>query len=330
MKLTALGKALIKTLVYYDCLDYPLRFDELKLFLFFDSNLIFNEDKLILELDKLKKTNLISYKDGFYFLRIREDDNLVELRKQSHKIVKNKIRKTIKIAERLVIIPFIRLIFISGSLALENIKKDGDLDLLVIAKFGRIWTVRFLMVLLTSLLGVRRKKNSKNVSNKICLNHFITDRSLFIPLKSIYTAQLYAHLKPLLISDIKLLDKFIEDNYWIGKYIYGWDKVKFRIKKSEIKIRQGKISYFIREILEKILNGKIGDWLERVLMIFQENRIRKNPLTYKSGGRVVVNNYCLEFHPDSPEKKIIDKYNQTMRELGFEDMADEKDSGLLK
>lgn len=334
MGLNTLSKAILKTIVYYDCLNYPLTLKDLKLFLFLNSNFILNDKELMSALNELENMSLIFCKDGFYFLEKRTGEDLVELRKKTNNIAKDKMKKTIKIVKKLTIIPFVHLIFVSGSLALGNIKEDGDLDLLVVGKFGRIWTVRFLIVVLTSLLGVRRKKNSKDVSDKICLNHFITDKSLYIPFKSIYTSQLYINLKPLYVRDVNLLEKFFRENSWVGEYVWGWGE-KIKIKNLNFNLGLGEkadkgIVYIIRSAAEKILGGLIGDWIEALLRFLQKRRIERDPLTYKPGGRIVANDYYLEFHPNSQEKFILEKYNKIMKELGFEELADEKDSGLKK
>ncbi|MCG2809108.1 MAG: hypothetical protein L6275_02090, partial [Candidatus Portnoybacteria bacterium] len=68
--------------------------------------------------------------------------------------------------------------------------------------------------------------------------------------------------------------------------------------------------------------------LELLLKRFQEGRIKKDPLTNQKGGRVFFNDEQLEFHPVSPEKLILEKYNQKIRQLRLSELGEEKDSGL--
>ena len=98
-------------------------------------------------------------------------------------------------------------------------------------------------------------------------------------------------------------------------------------------LRKIKLNYFfksIREFKEFILDGLIGNFIESILRKVQQRRIGKDPLTYQSGGRVVFSDKQLEFHPNSPEKWILEKYNQRMKELGLKELGNEKDSGLIK
>jgi len=84
-----------------------------------------------------------------------------------------------------------------------------------------------------------------------------------------------------------------------------------------------------RRYKEMILDTSVGDWLEKKLRKKQEQRIKKDPMTLKPGGRVVFNDNQLEFHPDSPEKGVLEKYNKKLEEIGLAALGHQKDSGLL-
>lgn len=325
MTLSEIENAILKTIVYYDCLDWPLNFKELKLFLFYLNKEKIEEREIKEALNNLKNLNLIESQEDFYFLKNRKE--LLEERFNKYQIAKKKWQIVFKTLRFLKFVPYLRIIFASGSLAFNNAPKESDLDLLIVTKFGRIWLTRFLLVFLTSILRVRRKAGAKDVSDKICLNHFITDKSLFIPWKSIYTSQLYSRLVPIFVEDKNLLFSFFKENSWIGNWIFNWPEIwEEKIKNSR------KFNFkipFLKFILEKIFNTRIGDLLEKILRWYQKRRIERNPLTYEIGGRVIATDYSLEFHPRSPEKTIIEKYNKKMLELGFPQLIEE-DSGLKK
>lgn len=312
-----MNKGVFRAIVYYDCLDYPLDSQELTFFSFMDNG-------------EVKAENLIEVSEKFYFLKGRE--TMIKRRRERNKIAEKKWEKMTRAAWWLKMVPYIRLIFTSGSLALRNTTKESDLDLLIIVKHGHIWLTRFLTLVLLDLLGVRRKRGQLTAPDKICVNHFITDKSLYIPRKSIYTAQLYARLVPILADEDSLLDKFLKANSWVGEYVRGWPTIKN--SKSEIlnskqfQISKSKIQSFIKRLGEKILDTKFGNLIEKVLRKYQLRRIKNYPLTYKPGGRIVADDESLEFHPDSPELRIIERYNKKMIELGFAELAIEKDSGL--
>ena len=223
------------------------------------------------------------------------------------------------------IIPFMKMVLVSGSLAMGNSKDESDIDLIIIAKKKRIWIVRTFVTLLTSILGVRRHSNV--TKNKICLNHYITDKSLRIPFESLYNAQSYLHLINIYDSkeDKKLFRKFQEDNKWIGKYVSNYELSELGGFRS---IKRSKILNSISKLSEFTLAGRAGDYLENALSKIQSNKIKKDPLYKKSGGRVTINNNQLEFHPDSHEANIIPEFNKRMKELKLFEFGEQKDSGL--
>ncbi len=83
------------------------------------------------------------------------------------------------------------------------------------------------------------------------------------------------------------------------------------------------------------MDTKLGDWVERILRKYQLRRINNFHLTHKPGGtlsapnshakrggRVKADDESLEFHPDSPELKIIEEYNKKIMEFGFKDLTE--------
>ncbi|MEA2113657.1 MAG: hypothetical protein U9P63_03330, partial [Patescibacteria group bacterium] len=221
-------------------------------------------------------------------------------------------------------IPFIRLVMVSGSLAMNNTKDRSDIDLLIVSKFGRIWTCRGLTTLFIHLIGQRRHSNL--TKNRLCLNHYLTDQSLKIPCKSLYNSQTYAHLTPIWQNEFSLYKRFQRANLWLRSYLSSYPLAQKGYLRG---IKTNKLLSFFRKMAELILDNRIGTALELLLKGFQERRIKKDPLTGQKDGRVIFNDRQLEFHPVSPEKFILERYNKKMRQLGLGELGKEKDSGLF-
>ncbi len=318
---------ILATLAYYDILDFPLKAEEIFKFLINfshlsgyqrdDRQLTFEEVKK--ELGSLTEGGTIGFGDGFYFLFDRA--YLVPLRLKKEKIAGEKWRKTLRAFRWAGFLPYLRIVFASGSLANRNTDELSDLDVLVAAKHGRIWLARLFLTGLFSIMGARRKPSEKIAPDKICLNHYITDKSLSIAFKSIYNAQTYANLIPVLAAGESLLKDFQKQNSWVLDYVCSWPEfAKPKLKRGFL----GKISTF----LEFLLDNAVGDWLECLAGRYQMRRIKNNPRTYEPGGRVVFNDEQLEFHPQSFEKKVIEEYNRRLAKIGLGELAVEKDSGL--
>ena len=326
---------ILATLAYYDVFDFPLKEGEIFKFLFNFEHLSAAGDgrvpdfgEIKIELETLRSNGAVSFYDGFYFLFDR--DYLVPLRLKREKIAKKKWEKTLCAAKWLKFLPYIEAVFASGSLAMNNTEELGDLDILIIVKHGRIWLSRLLISGLLSLIGIRRKYNQKIAPDKICLNHYITDKSLLIPYKSIYTAQTYINLKPIFVPDPRIVAEFYKANSWIGDYVLNfghnpqhYDSMIYHSKK----LGKSFLKKAVSRIGEAVLDKRIGNWLENLARRWQIGRIEKHKKQDLPGGRVVYNNEQLEFHPGSVEKEIIEKYNQRLITLGLDEFAIEKDSG---
>ena len=326
--MTDLEKSILATLVYYDVLGRPLSSFEVFKYLI-RKNLEIDKDLTLSHiLEALENSQelakLISQKNGFYFLTGTK--KIIKQRIERQKIADQKWKKTKRMVKMLQLIPFIRLVVVSGSLAMDNPKKESDIDLLIITRTGRIWTCRGLTTLFIRLLGQQR--HGLLTENRFCLNHYLTDQSLKIPWASLYNAQTYAHLVPMWEVDgreVPKYNQFQKANQWIGDYLFFYPQSQQGYLRQ---IKPNQSLAFSRKLREFILDRRVGDALEFILRKVQAKRISHDPLTYQSGGRVVFNDEQLEFHPDSPEKGILEKYNQKMKELGLADLAQEKDSGL--
>ena len=68
-------------------------------------------------------------------------------------------------------IPFIRSIRVIGSVSTANADINSDIDISIGSSKGYVWTVRFFVLFIASIFGVRRTKNKKR--DKLCFNHYL-------------------------------------------------------------------------------------------------------------------------------------------------------------
>lgn len=364
--LSLLEKSILATIAYYDVLDYPMTGFEVYKYLINPSHIVAQSETIrtmasesliqpnlvdilkSLENKNLKK--LVEEKNGFYALRKVKSgelkqgyiDRLIKTRIDRQKIADQKWRKARKIVKWFELIPYLRAVFVSGSLALDNVKEQSDIDLLIIAKHKRIWTVRFLITLLVHIMGKRRY--GEKTADRICLNHYITDESLKIDFPSLYNSQTYAHLVPVIENEKTRLDsqgeadarlgiynKFQKANEWISEYVafYSASSADGPSRESDDQrlIKGNKFLRNTARFQEVILNTFLGTILEKILALFQKLIIKRHRPKEEKEGRVIADDFQLEFHPASPEKEVIRKYNENIIKLGFK-TKEEKDSGL--
>jgi len=312
-----LSKYILTTLAYYDVLDYPMTAFEVWKYLTRIGDESTGGEKITLtdvmrelEGDKLKR--VVCVFQGFYFLRGRE--YLVGQRIERNKIAEKKLKIAIKIAKFLRFVPFIRMIAVSGRLAMKNTEKKSDLDFLIAFKNRKIFTGRLLVTLATHLLGKRRY--GVMIEDRACLNHFINNKYLEINLKDnlsdpeyFFSASEYHFLFP--IFGPKTFQKFRKKNSWMKKYKINYSA----FESSNLK--------FVRDILLAKTIRKTGEWLlrpdfiEKLLRKWQTERIAKDPRTHQSGSVIIANDKMLVFLPEPQGAKIYEKFMKKLNDLSL-------------
>lgn len=130
-----------------------------------------------------------------------------------------KLKIARKAAGILSILPTVRLIGISGSLAMENAKKDDDIDLFIITANGTLWITRLLALLVLKFAKLKvRRFGDEGVKDKLCLNLWVDEDNMgFSQRADIYTAHEVAQTKVLFERE-ETYRKFIEVNKWVGEF----------------------------------------------------------------------------------------------------------------
>lgn len=194
----------------------------------------------------------------------------------------NRARKAAKLLQ---LIPYIRAVFLTGSVARGEAKKSSDIDFFIVTKLGRIWTCRALVTIFIQLMGIRRYGDK--IAGRICLNRYQTEDNLEIKPHNNYHR--YDYSQSITLIDLKNIEeKYQKANKWIGK---------FKIQKSNIKMKNQKYQN-IQKISESILNTKLGDFLEKILKKYQQYRILNDPRTKSAPhGKIIATDKALCFHP---------------------------------
>lgn len=210
----------IASIIYHDIFDYPLTYFEL------------SKWKAGKEITS-RKSLIISYQNGFYFAAGKE--GIVYKRLIRERISERKL-KTAKDAVRIFgFIPTIKMVGITGALAMGNAAEESDIDLLIITKKGTLWTTRLISYLVTWLLGIKtRKPNDRDQKDKLCLNMWLSESALTWPKRdrNVYTSHEIAQTVPL-INKNQTYEKFLYKNIWVKDWWPNVVKIENVIYKTQ-------------------------------------------------------------------------------------------------
>lgn len=182
----SIERAILEALAYSDIFDYPLRLEELHHFL-----------PLMVDLSDLQSTlnnknDHIGKCEGYYFLAGREA--LIALRRKRETLSLPTYRRAIRIGRILGILPFIRMVGLTGSLAHLNCDDNADIDYLIVAARGRVWMARAFALIIGRLTAI--------FGTTLCPNLIISDRALEWPQRDIYSARELCQLIPISGMDV--------------------------------------------------------------------------------------------------------------------------------
>ena len=142
----------------------------------------------------------------------------IDKKRYQRKIISEKklliARKASKI---LSLILTVKMIGITGSLAMQNSTEDSDIDLMIVTKKGTLWLSRLLSYfVLCTMHYVLRRPNDRNQRDALCLNMWLDESDLIWKKsdRNIYTAHEIAQIVPLVNKD-KTYEKFLYQNKWI-------------------------------------------------------------------------------------------------------------------
>ncbi len=212
---------------------------------------------------------------------------MIQAMKTATPIQQKYFRRARIVAAVLQLAPFVRMAGLNGSLARGEAKETSDIDFLIIAKKGRIWTCRAFVTLIVHLTGLRRY--GTKIAGRICLNRYQTEDYLEILPHNEYHAKVFSQLMPLLDNQ-KTYFQYVEVNRWMKKF--GWPVKIFPAPKPN------SIINFYRERVEELLSGNFGKWLEKTLKKYQTSRIKRDIRTSSAPiGRVRISDKELCFHP---------------------------------
>lgn len=297
-----LENSILKVLAWFDLFHYPLPAGEI---LFFLDRMI-SPEELKIPLQQLVNDKMIFLHEGYYSLENRPD--LVIRRTRGNERARHMLRTAHRIGRLLYHFPFVRGIFISGSLSKNFADEKADIDFFIVTRANRLWIARTAMHLfkkLTYLWGGQ---------HWFCMNYYIDEDALQIREQNYFTAIELITLMP--ICGDGAIGNLFNENNWATKYFPRY------AEKTPIHGGAGK-KYGVKRLLERVFNNRMGDRLDEYLFKLTSRRWKekedKHRLNIK-GGRMGLDTgkHFSKPNPSFFHKSILERYEQKL-EIVFAD-----------
>lgn len=196
--LSPLQGAILLSVVYADVFDYPLAAAEIHRYCGM----------------KVAYTTLYAEIQGFGFLRQSGDfytlpgrESLVALRAYREEVSSQLWTHALRYGRAIASLPFIRMLAVTGSLAVNNTESLADIDYFIVTEPGRLWTCRA-FILALGRLAARKGLN-------LCPNYLVTTNALNFSDRTLYAAHEIAQMVPLygleVYTEIRRLNAWVAD-----------------------------------------------------------------------------------------------------------------------
>ncbi len=282
-------KSILKTLLYADLFDYPLTKEEIFKFLISEKSVSLSEI-----IESLKNSHLPIERSKKYFY-IRGKQDLVAKRERREKVSITKLSRAKDIIKRVSFIPPIKFVGVSGALSMRNSDEEDDIDLFIITKKNLAWTTRLFLVILLSVLGVYRNRQSKNYANKICLNLILDETRIDLSQTSrdLYTAHEIVQLLPVFNKE-HTYQTFLQQNNWVKNYLPN-----FSVVKNVPSCKNTWIKEFLVTVLTITQLEKIAKFLQ---LKYMQSHITNE----------ITEDGFLKFHPFDYKTAVLKKYKRQL------------------
>ncbi len=211
-----LKQSIISTLCYSDIFNFPLTKNELYQHLL--SQTLVSKKRFDTILAELHQNGNIR-KTGSYF-HLPDRASIINTRIQHQAASRIKHQRAQQIASRIIRLPYVEAVFLTGAVAVNNAPTNDDIDIMIVTTKKSLWTCRLFVNGWLDVHWLRRHPYSNYVTDKICANLFLSEDNMKMTRnrQNSYTAHEIVQSIPL--ADPRHLHAaFINENSWIYHFL---------------------------------------------------------------------------------------------------------------
>lgn len=282
------------TLAYADIFDYPLTAPEVYRYL---TSMKASPEEVN---RALAEKTLFAQVENYFTLRGREE--IVETRKRRAEIASQLWPKAIRYGRILALLPFVRMVAVTGSLAMNNADEGKDVDYMIVTAPNYLWTCRALSLL------VARLAKLEGVS--LCPNYLVTTRAMKLKERSLYVAHELAQMIPL--SGMEIYSEIRRLNVWIDDYLPN-ALIEPEIPQGLKRLEKPSA---LQRVLELLSHLPFGQWFENWEMNRKIARLtREQSSSFESYFSADVCKGHIDRHKQKTENAIEEKLEQIVVEF---------------
>jgi hypothetical protein len=286
--------AIARSVIYASLFDYPLTLEQLH-------ETLLESDQTTREILATYASSetlqaIVEYREGFLFPRGRRE-LLTErrLREARSCAFLTRHRRLLTLVSAL---PYVRMVALSGSIAHLNLEGDGDLDLFIVTRGRRVWSVTVAILILAKLMRQRRI---------VCANFVMADSQLTLEQQDLFTANQVIHLKPIVGGD--LFPELLAANPFVARFYPNFQP---QAPSTWHPAPRGTMLR-LKSLIETMFRGP-SLMMELACRYAYGSYLRGRAGSWRSPEQVRLQADCLKLHTRSHRRSILDRFDRAVRE----------------
>lgn len=293
-----LREAVLKTVLYGDIFSYPLTPREVHHYLI---ECLASASAVSRTLDTLCAAGALTTHSGYVALAGRGE--LVSLRQQRAAASARLWPLATRWAARLARLPFVRMIAVTGALAVDNVDERVDIDYLIVTTPGRLWLARALVI------GVVRAAERQQV--RLCPNYLITTNHLHFTPHTLFAAHDLVQMVPLYGQN--LYAEMVRRNDWQRRFLPQAGGPL----RAPPPLRLAGWQVGLRRAAEWALSGRVGARLERWEFARKQRKFWHEAARKGAADILVFNADVCKGHFDGHATRTLRAYEERLRAHGL-------------
>ncbi len=301
--MNAIEDAIVRTVIYADMFDFPMTAREITHFLIADAPYTLDQiEHTLIHSPSLRQ--ILETRDGIYFCCGRSDT--LHTRRTREKASAQLWHHALKYGGWLAYLPFVRMVALTGALAMRNAATHtDDLDYVLVTAPRRVWLARAFAVLLVRIVKLR--------GIVICPNYVLAETALTQQTRDLFIAHELVQMMPLYGNS--LYQQMRAENAWVQAYMPNASGAFF----DEAPCGTHPVGLGLKWILERLLSGGIGDALEQWEQRRKRKRFAKAVKTAHSAAQLDAEH--VKGHFNDHGHPVLVKYRDCLQNYGVDQSA---------
>ena len=288
----SLSLAIQRTVAYGDLFDYPMTLPEVHRYL----------EATPADADEVRRAARHMTPDRLQqvgpFVTLPGRGRLAELRARRAEVAERLWPEAIRCGRSLGRLPFVRMVAVTGALAMDNVDDGADLDFLIVTQPGRVWLCRLLIVQLVRLHRLR--------GAVICPNWILSEEAISLERRDLFSARELTQMVPVVGLDV--YRRMIEANGWIRELLPN--AAGPPRSGHQVAAAGSRVGRFGEAVLRPSLFDTVERWVQR-------RKTREIRRLDPDSPEVVLDHRQCKGHVDGHGRRISEAYGERLRALSL-------------